>query len=400
MSRALDNTQDSIQDRCLDALLAFVDMPTRAAFNERASAEMRQMRPKERPLMLFCHRLVMRLLRSGDFITVTKTEDGTQKLDKPLPPIFRAGARFLERVIDEHDRAFGERYIRVVDADVGHWSLVAPLTRWNAPNLALLWGLYGLERAEAWLFEHIVRVVGIRRAGENTLAPGAPYLWLWGPTRVVTVQRLMVMTRIRRKVVAVESGESPLVEWYQRLLMAGDRHPQHWMQDQPLTPAFQADSYQAALRLCSAGLWAPLNPAVRGLHDILANIEALDRIPSDAHTRLLKSTWASVMALLRDAPADQRPSPSLLRDVASRLDALGLLDPAARTFEVLDELAPDTEAALFRNGYPEAVAAVVLALVRHDERAAFETYMRLIDGPVGMTMDEAWEGTRRRLAKV
>ena len=86
-----------------------------------------------------------------------------------------------------------------------------------------------------------------------------------------------------------------------------------------------------------------------------------------------------------------------LRDIAGRLDALGALDPAARTFEVLDEIAPDRNLVALRQGYSETIAEIVLALVRHDERAAFETLLHLWGGPYGMTTDEAWEGTRRRL---
>ena len=119
--------------------------------------------------------------------------------------------------------------------------------------------------------------------------------------------------------------------------------------------------------------------------------------PSAEMLEHLGTLWTQVMTAVRAQPA--RWSGYQLRDIAGRLDALGALDPAARTFEVLDEIAPDRNLATFRQGYPEPIAEIILALVRHDERSAFETLLHLWGGPYGMTMDEAWEGTRRRMAK-
>jgi ABC-type nitrate/sulfonate/bicarbonate transport system permease component len=128
-----------------------------------------------------------------------------------------------------------------------------------------------------------------------------------------------------------------------------------------------------------------------------ATQDELGLTPSTDDTARLGALWAEVITLLRTTPA--RWSAYQLRDIAGRLDALGMLDPTARTFEMLDELAPDLELLTVRQGYPEHMAEIVLALARHDERRAFETLMHSIGGPCGMTMDEAWDGTRRRMGE-
>ena len=386
--------------------------------------------PPERPLMLLSRRLVAWLLaRTCDqFVKVVGPDPGN--LAEPLPPLFRAGPTFMPRLLDEHDRAFSVRFLRVADADFGHWSLVAPLAWWNAPTLALLWALYGLERAEAWLL---------------------PWLWRWGLLCEVAISPSMLMTRIRRAPSLVSdqplesvgrSRANALTAAAHRLL--GEAWPG------PSTESIRVLPLTTSAAICEAldhlGDGNPDSPpsgvrevVVELMRDLVLrptspDLEAIQH-PSDAFWRtrvrlrpdapdaaltvlierldafrddgvvlndagriVLSAGWASVMEHLR-APGCPAWSPHILRNTAARLDALGLLDPAARTFEVLDEFAPDQEAALFRYGYSNRVAPIVLALVRHDERAAFEAYLLQIGGPVGMTMDEAWEGTRRRLAK-